>query len=82
MRERILWWLFGTTDIDSYMELLRKRQDHLNENLKLLDEHGKTIDRATWAINTIEKLMKICEKHGINVDEEIKLIEMEGNENE
>lgn len=77
MKERILWWLFGTNDIQSYMELLRKRHDHVNECLELLDEHSKTLDRQEWALKTIERLMKICEKHGIDVDKEIEQIKLE-----
>ena len=77
MRKRILWWLFGTDEIDSYMELLKQRWDHTNECLELLDEHKKTLDRQEWALETIGKLLKICEKHGIDVDEEIKHIEPE-----
>lgn len=77
MRERILWWLFGTDDIESYMKLLRQRWDHVNECLELLDEHKKTLDRQEWALNMIEKLMKICENHGIDIDKEIEKLERE-----
>lgn len=77
MRERILWWLFGTDEIESYMELLRKRYDHTNECLELLAAHGKTLEREEWALNMLGKLIKICENHGIDIDEEIKHIQLE-----
>ena len=84
MRKLILMWLFGTDKIDSYMELLRKNRDHLvdalehtNECLELIREHRETIDRAEWFIRLSEKLIRICENHGIDIDKEIKNISLE-----
>ena len=84
MKQRILMWLFGTDDIKSYMELLREKKDHLtdalehtNECLELIREHRETIDRAEWFIQLCEKLIRICENHGIDVDEEIKYIQLD-----
>ena len=72
MRERILKWLFGTYDIADYFDLLIKNRDNFVEQKRLIDDHLKTLDRSKDNIDTILKLIKICENHGINVDEEIK----------
>ena len=84
MKKLILQWLFGVDEIDSYMELLRQNRDHLtnalehtNECLALIREHRETIDRAEWFIKLANDLIKVCEKHGINIDEEIRLIHLE-----
>lgn len=82
MRKLILWWLFGTSDIDDYMDLLRKDLDHLNEEHRLIDDHLKLLDRQKWALDTLRKLIRICENHGIDVDEEIKHMELEENADE
>ena len=81
MRERILKWLFGTYDIDDYLDLLVKSRDHTKEEMRLIDDHLKTLDRAKEYIDTILKLIKICDIHGIDVDTEIKNIKVddEGN---
>lgn len=76
MRERILRWLFGTYDIDDYFDLLVKNRDNFKEQMRLIDEHLKTLERSKENINTILKLIKICENHGIDVDEEIKHIQL------
>lgn len=77
MKERILMWLFGTDDIPHYMELLEKSFNHSEECLKLLDDHNKTLERAKWELDTIRKLIRICENHGIDVDEEIKHVQLD-----
>ena len=84
MKKLILQWLFGTTHIDSYMELLRENRKHLtnalehtNECLELIREHRETIDRAEWFIEIANDLIKVCEKHGIDIDEEVRLIRLE-----
>ena len=83
MKKRILKWLFGTYDIDDYLDLLVKSRDNYNEQMRLIDDHLKTIDRAKENCNTIIKLIRICESHGIDVDEEIKHIRLyEVNANE
>lgn len=90
MKKLILMWLFGTDDIDSYMHLLRenigllnKDIEHNEECIALIDHHKKTLEREEWELEMIRKLIKICENHGINVDEEIKHIELhEVNANE
>ena len=75
MKKKILEWLFGVDNVKSYMELLYENKDHTNECLRLVDDHLLTLDRYKDDLQTIRKLIVICEKHGINVDEEFKLIQ-------
>lgn len=83
-RKLILEWLFGTDDVDSYMKLLKKNIDycsdgikHAEECIELIRDHRKSLEREKWTIETIRKLIKICENHGIDVDEEIKHVELD-----
>lgn len=82
MRNLILKWLFGTDDIKYYIELLVESRDNINEQIRLLDAHKRTLDREKWALDTIGKLIRVCENHGIDVDEEIKHIELFDENNE
>ena len=83
MRERILRWLFGTYNIDDYFDLLVKNRDNFAKQMQLIDDHLKTLERSKENVETILKLIKICENHGIDVDEEIKYIHLnEVNANE
>ena len=86
MKKLILRWLFGTDNINSYMELLRENKDHCidalkhtNECIELIREHRETINRAEWFIQLCEKLIRICKNHGIDIDEEIKYIQLDDN---
>ena len=89
-RKLILEWLFGTDDVDRYMQLLRENMNHCedgikhaNECIELIEDHKRTLKREKWFIDTTVKLLKICENHGIDVDEEIKRIQLdEENANE
>lgn len=76
MRERILKWLFGTHNIDDYFDLLVKNRDNFAKQMKLIDDHLKTLERSKENVETVLKLIKICENHGIDVDEEIKHIQL------
>ena len=76
MKKRILRWLFGTDNVKAYVELLGESVDHHKECIRLLDDHKATLDRSKEYLNDILKLIKICKKHGINVDEEMKHIEL------
>ena len=76
MRKLILTWLFGTDDIEDYFELLRKKINYGKKNIEYIDEHIKTLDKAIEDLNTMRKLIKVCENHGIDVDEEIKHVEL------
>lgn len=77
MRKFILTWLFGTDDIEYYVELLGKRINHNKECIELIHAHEDTLKREEWAHNTIRKLIRICENHGIDIDEEIRHIQFE-----
>lgn len=76
MRERILRWLFGTDDIKEYIDVLVESRDNTYEQMRLIDDHLKTLEKSKENIQTILKLIKICENHGIDVDEEIKHIQL------
>lgn len=76
MKKLILNWLFGIDNVEKYMELLDKSIQHENECIRLIDAHLKTLNNRKEDINRIRKLIKICENHGINVDEEIKQIKL------
>ena len=75
MRKWILRWLFGTDDIKSYMELLTESMNHHQRCRGFLDDHLKTLEREKEELNDIKKFLRICENHGIDVDEEMKKIE-------
>ena len=84
MRKRILMWLFGTDDIEPYISLLRKNIDllddsihHDSECIELIEAHKETLETGAWFIKLAKDLIKICEKHGIDIDEEIRLIRTE-----
>ena len=83
MKKLILNWLFGIDDTKSYMELLKENMGYCDRCVELLDDHKKTLEDAKWALNNLRKLIRICENHGIDVDEEIKHIRLyEVNANE
>lgn len=69
MKELILEWLFGTDNVKDYLKLL-------SENIKLIERLIAEIDEHKESLNVILKLIKICENHGIDVDEEIKHVEL------
>ena len=81
MKKIILRWLFGTDNIDDYFDLLVKARDHTQEQIRVLDDHIETLKRSKENIQTILKLIKICENHGIDVDTEINhfQVDNEGN---
>lgn len=76
MRKLILRWLFGTDDIEHYFKLLNRDNKHLQESIDLIDGHLKTLAEEKENLDIIRKLVKVCENHGINADEEIKEIEL------
>lgn len=76
MRKLILKWLFGTDDIEHYFKLLDRDDKRLQEQITLIDSHLETLDQEKENLNIIRKLVKICENHGINANEEIKEIEL------
>lgn len=76
MRKLILRWLFGTDDIEYYFKLLDRDNKRLQEQIDLIDSHLITLDQEKENLDIIRKLVKVCENHGINADEEIKEIEL------
>ena len=74
MRKLILNWLFGEENVEKYMELLSRSIELSNERIELIKDHIETLNRKKENINTILKLIKVCEKHGISVDDELKHI--------
>ena len=76
MKNLILMWLFGTDDIKQYTELLYESKSYHTDYKNALDSHLETLNEAKENLNIIRKLIKVCENHGINVDEEIKKIEL------
>lgn len=77
MRKHVLMWLFGTDDIEEYIEILVSARRYVKEHLQTLHELIKEIEDHKKSLNLIRKLLKICENHGINADEEIKYITLE-----
>ena len=75
MRKWILRWLFGTDDIKTYMALLTQSVNQHIVCKGFLDDHLKTLKREKEELDDIRKLLRICENHGIDVDEEMKKIE-------
>ena len=65
MRKLILNWLFGEENVEKYIELLGKSIELSNGRIKLIKDHMKTLDREKEHINTILKLIEVCEKHEI-----------------
>ena len=65
MRERILKWLFDN-ELKSYWDLLQENIKIRNDHIKTLEEYGKTL-------NEMRQLIDLCIKHGIDVDEELEV---------
>ena len=74
MRNLILNWLFGTDDIEQYIDLLSRAIDLSNGRQDLIADHLKTLHREQEALKDMLKLIEICKKHGIDVDKEMGLI--------
>lgn len=76
MRKRILKWLFGIDDVKTYIELLSDSMEHDKKCLELIDDHLLTLDKCKDELQIIRKLIVICKNHKIDIDEEIKHIEL------
>lgn len=76
MKKLILNWLFGTDNVKRYMELLDENIDRCQRYEDEIADHLETLREEKENLNTILKLIKICENHGIDVDEELKQIEL------
>ena len=76
MKKLILNWLFGIDNVEVYMDLLCESINHHRECQHFIDDHIKTLNEAKENLDIIRKLIRICENHGIDVDKEIKQIEL------
>ena len=76
MKNLILRWLFGTDKIRDYMQLLSDSINYHEECKKLINAHLETLNDSKEEVEIVLKLIKICENHGIDVDEEIKKIKL------
>ena len=83
MRKIFLRWLFGTSDITKYMDLLSDYlrcnigySNELKEHKKSIEQHNQTINESLENLYMIKKLLKICENHEIDVDKELEQIEV------
>ena len=81
IKKLILNWLFGTDKVDSYIELLHENIETYKQNQELrercieeIETHIKTLDMTQEIINTLKKLVQVCENNGIDVDIEVKNI--------
>lgn len=76
LREKILNWLFGTENIERYIEILNQNINHGRECEHLINEHLETLKEERENIDIMRKLIQICKNHGIDVDKEIQQIEL------
>lgn len=65
MRKRILKWLFAN-ELKDYWDLLK-------ENIKIRDNHIKTLEEYGKTLKQMRQLIDLCIKHGIDVDEELEV---------
>ena len=65
MRKRILKWLFDN-ELKSYWDLFQ-------ENIKIRDNHIKTLEEYGKTLKQMQQLIDLCTKHGIDVDEELEV---------
>ena len=82
MRKLILRLLFGA-NVDEYTELLNRFIDCTEKYSCELDDHQKTIikyledlESHRDTLDTVKKLIVVCQNHGIDVDEEIKHVKL------
>ena len=79
MRKLILRWLFGVDDVDEYLNVLIRNRKQIDETIKHIDLHLKTLEEERKNLTIIRKLIKVCENHGIDPDEEIKKVVIDEN---
>lgn len=65
MRQLILKWLFDGELKDYYKLLL--------ENIKIRDEHIKTLKNYCDTLDKMQRLIEVCIEHKIDVDEELEV---------
>lgn len=76
MKKRILMWLFGTDNMEEYFALLYEVQTEREKHISAIKRHIETLHNLQDNLNIERKLIKICENHGIDVDREIKEVEL------
>lgn len=80
IKKLILYWLFGTDDIQEYLDLLRDCMQYCQALIDTNELHIETLKKEKESLEIIRKLIKVCKKHGINdIDEELYQIDMEEN---
>ena len=75
MKKWILNWLFGTDNVQRYMEVLRDCRDTHQNYLDEIEDHIKSLKEDKEHIKIILKLIQICENHGIDVNKEFAQID-------
>ena len=75
MKKLILNWLFGTDNVQSYMDVLSDCMDIRQKHIDAIDAHIKSLEKGMDDIETVRKLIRICKNHGIDVDEEFAQID-------
>ena len=76
MRKLILNWLLGIDNVKPYMELLSDSIEYGRKYVEIIQDHINTLEREKENLDIIRKLIRVCENHGIDVDEEIKHIQL------
>ena len=76
MKKLILRWLFGTDNVKNYIQLLSESLKHHEECKTLINDHLERLNESREILNTMLKLIKICENHEIDVDKEIRQVEL------
>jgi hypothetical protein len=74
-----LKWLFGTDDIEDYFDLLVNAKNYCGRLLKELNDHMETLKRGKEDLELLRKVLRVCENHGIDIDKEVKQIELYDN---
>lgn len=64
MRQLILKWLFDN-ELKDYYNLLQENIKIRGEHIKTLKDYGDTLDK-------MRRLIEVCIKHKIDVDEELE----------
>ena len=72
LREIILRWLFGTDNIEKYIELLCKSQEELDRHLSTINSHLETLKESKRILKLLEQTIEVCKEHGIDIEEEIE----------
>jgi hypothetical protein len=76
IKSKILNWLFGTDNVLRYTELLERNIQSGKEYCNLIEDYIKELEQHKEDLNTMRKLLRVCNNHEIDVDEEIKHIKL------